>query len=102
MPKLETLQEFVASSPDEPLPRYALGMELRNLGRAEEAVTTFRELVRRHPGYVATYLMLGQTLIGLGRADEAREALGLGLEAARKAGDRHAASELQEALDSLD
>jgi predicted Zn-dependent protease len=102
MPKLETLQEFAAASPGEPFPRYALGMEYRNLGRHEEAVTTFRELAAAHPAYVPTFLMLGQTLIGLGRVAEAREALSSGIDSARRAGDRHAAGELQEALDSLE
>jgi tetratricopeptide (TPR) repeat protein len=102
MPSLESLLEFVSSSPTEPLPRYALGMEYRNLGRHEDAVKTFRELASLHPEYVPTYLMLGQTLIGLGRAGEARAVLTAGLGAARQAGNRHAAGELQEALDSLD
>ena len=102
MPKLESLQTFVAASPDEPLPRYALAMEYRGLGRFDEAVLTFRDLVGRRPEYVPTYLMLGQTLIGLGRADEARPVLEQGIAAAQKAGDRHAADELQDALDSLE
>ncbi len=101
MPKLETLQEFVASSPSEPLPRYALAMEYKNLGRHEDAVKTFRELVSLHPEYVPTYLMLGQLLIGLGRVAEARDTLTAGLGAARQAGNRHAAGEIQEALDAL-
>ena len=102
MPKLETLEEFVASSPDEPLPRYALAMEYRNLGRDEQATATFRELVKRRPEYVPTYLMLAQTLIGMGQRDEARTVLESGVAAARKAGERHALGELQDALDSLE
>ena len=102
MPKLETLEEFVRASPDEPLPRYALAMEYRSLGRLEDAVSTFCDLLARRPEYVPTYLMLGQTLIGLGRPEQARPILEQGIAAAQKAGDRHAADELQDALDSLD
>lgn len=101
MPSIEALLEFVSSSPAEPLPRYALGMEYRSQGRHEDAVKTFRELASLHPEYVPTYLMLGQTLIGLGRAAEARSVLTAGLAAAQQAGNRHAAGELQDALDSL-
>lgn len=101
MPKLETLQEFAATT-TEPLPHYALGMEYRNLGRHDEAVATFRALIASHPGYVPTYLMLGQTLIGLGRTGEAKDVLAAGLQSARTSGNRHAAAELQEALDSLE
>jgi hypothetical protein len=46
--------------------------------------------------------MLAQTLIGLGRIEEARPVLEQGVPIARKAGERHAAEELQDALDSLE
>lgn len=102
MPKLETLEEFVRTSPDEPLPRYALAMEYRNLERHQDAIGAFRELLARRPEYVPTYLMLAQTLIGVGLPDEARPILELGITVARKAGNRHAAGELQDALDALE
>jgi len=102
VPKLESLQEFVAASPDEPLPRYALALELRSLGRHDEATATFQELITRRPEYVPSYLMLGQTLIAMGKSAEARPVLEAGIEAAAKAGDRHALGELQEALEALE
>lgn len=98
MPKLSDLLDLVAAQPDEPLMRYALAMEYRNLGDLERAAETFRDLVRLHPSYVPSYLMLAQTLLALGLGDEARPVIEQGIEIARKAGDAHTASELEALL----
>jgi hypothetical protein len=47
------------------------------------------------------YLMCGQLLEKMGRAEEAKAWLGSGIDAARKKGDMHAASELEGALAAL-
>jgi hypothetical protein len=47
------------------------------------------------------YLMCGQMLEKAGRSDEAREWFAAGIEAASKAGDGHARSELEAALSTL-
>ncbi|MBI2896490.1 MAG: tetratricopeptide repeat protein [Deltaproteobacteria bacterium] len=78
--------------------RYALAMEYKNLGQPEQAAETFRELIRRSPSYVPTYLMLAQTLLGMGLPDEARTVIERGIEVAEKAGDAHTASELRDLL----
>lgn len=98
MPKLADLLDLVTAQPDEPLMRYALAMEYRNLGDLENAAETFRDLVRRSPSYVPSYLMLAQTLLAMGRTDEARPVVELGIEVAEKAGDAHTASELRDLL----
>jgi predicted Zn-dependent protease len=101
-PRLRQLQEFLADSPDDPELRYAVAMELLSLGGDDDAVRSFRELITSRPSYVPTYLMLGQTLIRLNREDEAKEVLRSGTAAAAKAGNTHAAGEIQGLLDSLD
>ncbi len=96
--RIEVFRAFVAKSPDDPFARYSLAMALRSAGRAEDAAAQFRELARRRPDYVPTYLMLGQVLDGLGRADEAARAFEDGIAAATRANDQHARSELEQAL----
>jgi predicted Zn-dependent protease len=96
--RLDAFQKFVDRSPDDPFARYSLAMALRSLGRAEDAAAQFRELARRRPEYVPTYLMLGQVLEGLGLADEAARAYLDGIAAATRANDEHARSELEQAL----
>ncbi|HTT71898.1 MAG TPA: tetratricopeptide repeat protein [Anaeromyxobacteraceae bacterium] len=99
--RLRALEEKVLERPDDAFPRYGLAMCYRSLGRAEEAVSAFEELRRRHPDYVPTYLMLGQVLSSLGRVDEAVRAFEAGVALAAKKLDRHAEGELARALEEL-
>jgi len=99
--RIEAFRRMLEARPDEPFARYSLAMALRGAGRGEEAVGEFRELVRRSPGYVPTYLMLGQLLETLGRGEEGARAYQDGIAAARQAGNDHARGELEQALDLL-
>lgn len=100
MDRIEQLRRFLAASPDEPFPRYALALELKGKGDAQGAVAELEELLRRKPDYLAAYLQLGLLLQGLGRLD-AREVLVRGQEVARKQGNTHTLSELTQALETL-
>lgn len=101
MSRIPVFEKFVADRPDDPFPRYALAMEYKSAGRAEDAIASLRELARRAPGYVPTYLQLAQFLATLGKSAEARAAYEAGIAAARTAGNAHALSELTEGLASL-
>ena len=101
MPSLDVLRKFVEKSPNDPFPRYGLAMELKKLGQKEEAEAEFAELEKRHPDYVAQYLMRANNLTDLGRVAEVRAVLQRGIEAAQKKRDGHALGELQGALAAL-
>ena len=101
MPSLDVLRKFVEKSPNDPFPRYGLAMELKKLGQKEEAEAEFAELEKRHPDYVAQYLMRANNLTDLGRIAEVRAVLERGIEAAQKKRDGHALGELQGALAAL-
>jgi tetratricopeptide (TPR) repeat protein len=100
MDRLGMLAKLIVAKPDDPFPRYGHAMELKKLDRPDDAVAAFEELIRVHPSYVPSYLMFGNLLEGLGRADRAAEIYGVGIEAARAAGNDHAADELQAARDA--
>lgn len=99
--RLEAFRKFVERSPDDAFARYSLAMALRAAGRGDEAVAEFRELTRRAPEYVPTYLMLGQTLEALERDAEAAQAYQDGVAQATRKNDGHAASELTQALEAV-
>ncbi len=101
MSRIPAFEKFVADRPDDPFARYALALEYKSAGRPDDAVACFRELARRRPDYVPTYLQLGTLLRSLQRPDEARQALRAGIAAAEKAHDSHALGELQESLAQL-
>jgi tetratricopeptide (TPR) repeat protein len=85
----------------DPFAWYGLAMEYRALSRHDEALAAFEALRARTPDYVPMYLMCGQMLETMGRIEDARTWLSHGIEAARKKGDTHAASEMEAALSAL-
>ena len=100
--RLEKLKSLISKNPGEAFARYGLAMELRNLGRDEEAAEAFSELLRHRPDYVAAYLQHGSVLIDLGDLALARHVFQKGMKISLAAGDRHAHEELQKALGQLD
>jgi tetratricopeptide (TPR) repeat protein len=101
MSRLETIRKIVEQQPNDPFSRYGLAMELKNVGQHDAAHAEFEELEKRHPTYVAQFLMHANLLSDMKRLDEAKACLKRGIEEARKAGNAHALSEMQGALDQL-
>jgi tetratricopeptide (TPR) repeat protein len=97
--RLEQLLAFYADDPADPFTVYALATEYR---AAEPLVAWeyYQKLLAEHPDYVGTYYHAGKLLEGFGRKDEAEQVYRKGLVVSRKAGQMHAASELQQALNS--
>jgi len=99
--RLEVIQKIVAERPTDPFPRYGLAMELKNLGRLDEAHAAFDALEQAFPDYVAQYLMHANVLTQLQRPSEAKAVLQRGIPVAKRVGNGHAASEMEGALDAL-
>jgi hypothetical protein len=101
-PRLTMLDKLIAKGSVDPFVHYARAMELRSLGRGQDAMQAFRDLRERFPAYVPTYLMAGQLAVEGADTDTARQFLEQGIARAREAGDAHAEGELAKALASLD
>ncbi len=99
--RLDALKQMVALDPANTFARYGLAMEYLKAGDAEQAVAEFQAILEANPKYIAAYYHSGQALERLDRLDEAREAYRRGIEVCTAAGDLHARSELQAALDLL-
>jgi predicted Zn-dependent protease len=100
--RIDAMKQFIQQFPDNPFPRYALALELKNAGRADEAIEAFQALLAKFPAYVAGYQHFGMVLSEAGRTSEARQVLTTGLEAARSTRNGHAASEIEGLLRELD
>ena len=96
--RLAYLEKVTSEGSKDAFAWYGLAMEYGNLGRLDESVATFEKLRALDPAYVAMYLMCGGFLIKAGKKADGRAWLTSGIEAARKKGDSHALSELQDAL----
>jgi predicted Zn-dependent protease len=99
--RIEQLQSFIAQTPQDPFPRYGLALELKNIGRLEDAHHTFSELIAKFPDYTAAYLHAGGVLVMLGRKREAADTYRQGVEACARKRDFHAKGELEAALADL-
>ena len=101
MDRIQQLRQFIAASPEDPFPRYALALELKGRGEGRAAAGELSELLRRKPDYLAAYLQLGMILETLDEVDEARDAFVRGQDVARRQGNTHTLSELTQALETL-
>ena len=99
--RLEAFQKLAAARPSDPFAGYSLAMQLRAMGRHDEAAGAFRALAGRSPDYLPTWLMLGQVLEQLGQVKEAARAYREGIGAATRQSNQHARGELEEALGRL-
>jgi tetratricopeptide (TPR) repeat protein len=97
----QMLEAFASANPKDAFARYGLAMECANQGDHDAAIENFNKLLAEHPAYVSGYFQYGQFLARISRVDEARRTLSSGIEAARRAGDQHAASEMEAVLAGL-
>ena len=99
--RLEMLTQFLQQNPNDAFARYGLAMEYSNLGNTETALEQFNKLLELHPDYTNGYFMAAQTLAKAVRIEDARKMLLLGIESAKRTGNRHALSEMSGMLDEL-
>ena len=95
------MEQLLESDPDDVFLQYALAKACVSDGDLETGLSKFQTVIDGHPEYVPAYFQKGQALAEQGRTDEARAIVTQGIQAARKAGDRHAESEMTEFLEAL-
>lgn len=92
--RLQQLHALLAEEPGDAFLRYAIALELKRLGRAEEALHWLAELNRDEPTHVPTYYQLALLLAEADRREEAMAACEAGALRALVAGDPKARAEL--------
>jgi cytochrome c-type biogenesis protein CcmH/NrfG len=97
----EMLQEFLAQNPNDAFSLYGLALECVNSGDFPAAESHFRALLQSNPDYVPGYQMYAQNLAQHNRPDEAKAILTQGIQAATRANNQHALSEMQSLLDQI-
>ena len=97
----EQLERLLADDPQDSFLRYGLAMEYGREGNDVGLVDGLKALVHDSPDYVPAYFHGAQGLLRLGRAEEAKALLQKGIAEAQRAGDQHAAEEMQELLGTI-
>jgi tetratricopeptide (TPR) repeat protein len=95
------IEAMLKDDPQDVFLRYSLALEMESGNEWEAGLEILEQLARETPPYVPAFHMAGQHLVKYGRIDDARRALREGIEAARAAGNSHAAGEMSELLMSL-
>ncbi len=103
-PRMERIEAMLADDPGDAFLRYGLAMEHVSAGDDAAAAAVLGELIalKADDPYVPAYLQAGQALARLDRVAEACDVLRRGVAVAHRAGDGHAAGEMQGLLDSLE
>ena len=101
MDRVAMLTEILAENPNDAFARYGLAMEYSNQGEVDRALDEFAKLLSAHPDYTAGYFMAAQTLARANRPDAAKKLLNDGIVSARRTGNAHAQSEMEEMLAGL-
>lgn len=92
------LEAMLETNPRDSFLLYGLAMEHLKEGNSEEGILRLKIVTEIDPDYTAAFFQLGQVLSQAGATDEARTWLEQGIAAARKTGDAHAASEMEQYL----
>ena len=100
--RITQFKDILTVNPADSFARYALGMEYSNSGQVDTAVAEFKTLLQHNPNYVNAYFMAAQALAGAQRNQEAIGLLRDGIATAQRINNRHAESEMQELLNSIE
>jgi tetratricopeptide (TPR) repeat protein len=98
MPSLDQLLPLLEADPQDSFLRYGVAMEYAKLGRFDDAMREFNELLKNAPDYVAGYFMAGRTCEQMDDLEKAKTYYRDGIAAAKRTGDQHAAGEISAAL----
>lgn len=99
--RLALFDKLIADGSKDPFHHYARALELRSLGRNEEALAAMAGVTEQFPDYVPSFLMAAQLAQQAGDVTRAKALAQKGVDAAKRAGNEHALGELSALLDSL-
>ncbi len=101
MERIERLNQFLVSAPNDCFVKHALGLEYVKLGNEAAAKQQFEEVLLINENYIGTYYHLAKLLERIGNEEKAINVYETGMEKAKAAGDNHAFSELRSAYEDL-
>jgi hypothetical protein len=97
----EKIEAMLQAEPHDIFLRYALAMEMEKAGETQAALNLHAQLTSQQPPHVASFFRTAQIYHSIQEIESARSALRAGIDAARAAGDLHAAAEMGEMLTDL-
>jgi tetratricopeptide (TPR) repeat protein len=100
--KLQKLHLMLQRQPNDPFLLYGVAMEHKKASELPQAIEFLDRVISSDPNYCYAYFQKGQIYEMSGAPDAARRAYNEGITAAQRAGDAHAQSEIQGALEMIE
>ena len=98
----QRLEQSLAEDPGDTFLRYGLAIQCLREGDVDEGRERLRSLIVDHPDdQIVAYQQLGQSYAETGETEAAMTVLQTGIVKARARGDWHAASKMEQLVDSL-
>ena len=101
MNRIEQIQEFLKSNPNDNFLRHALALEFIKIGNDAEAQILFENILNDSPDYVGSYYHLAKLFERNNEKEKAVTCYEKGMTAAKEAKDQHSYNELQAAYEDL-
>jgi Tfp pilus assembly protein PilF len=102
MSRIETLLEYLRTTPNDSFLQHALALEYIKTGNDVEAKNLFENILESQPSYVGSYYHLAKLLERQNKNSEAIEVYKNGMVHAKAAKDNHSYNELMMALEDLE
>lgn len=100
--KIPILAARVKENPKDSFSKFALALELINIGQASKAQLLFENILDNEPSYVGVYYHLAHLYLENNENKKAFRTYKQGIEIAEQVNDKHAKLELQGALSVLE
>ncbi len=101
MERIEKLQAFLKTNPNDSFVQHALALEFIKMGDEEKARKLFENILNNDAGYVGSYYHLAKLYERTGNDEKAIETYEKGMAEAKKINDMHAFGELRSAYEEL-
>ncbi|MFZ9386709.1 MAG: tetratricopeptide repeat protein [Chitinophagaceae bacterium] len=101
MDRIQKIEDMLRDNPGDNFLQHALALEYIKLGEEGKARSLFETILERDPAYIGSYYHLAKLLERAGELQAALNWYERGMEAARKADDRHALNELRSAYEEI-
>lgn len=100
--RLSTLLQYLVDQPKDAFLLFAIAKEYETQDKLDKALNYYLKLKENHPDYIGLYLHLGMLYESIQEVNLALQIYSDGIDLAKKIGDFHALSELNNAKTNLE
>ncbi len=100
--RLDALLTLLKKNPEDTFLLYGIALEYSAIEKYDKTKEYLLKAIKTDENYVPAFMQLAQLSEKLNKIDDAKKYYTLGIEAAKKTGDKRSEREMEEFLDELD